>query len=81
MKNTNIIFTAVIIFALMIYLVIIGMETSPNRRFLYFYPNGYIANTDWKNSHVIGYNIYEGDKIPIIRVQKNLKLALTLNLT
>ncbi|MCB1156345.1 MAG: SpoIIE family protein phosphatase [Leptospiraceae bacterium] len=70
MKNTNIIFTAVIIFALMIYLVIIGMETSPNRRFLYFYPNGYIANTDWKNSHVIGYNIYEGDKIPIIRVQK-----------
>lgn len=71
MRNYIIVFTGIIFFSLLIYFTIIGMETSQYRRFLYYYPNGYIANTDWQNSHVTGRNIRDGERLPPIRLLKN----------
>lgn len=56
------------------------MESNQSRRFLYYYPNGYIANTSWDNSHVIGRNINDGTKLPPIRFPQKQKAENTFEL-
>jgi hypothetical protein len=44
----------------------VGVDSSHAKRFLYYYPNGLIANADLDNVHMIGVNMYE-EKIPPIK--------------
>ncbi|HRG47826.1 MAG TPA: PP2C family protein-serine/threonine phosphatase [Leptospiraceae bacterium] len=46
----------------------VGLDASHAKRFLYYYPNGLIANADLDNIHMIGVNMYE-EKIPPIRIK------------
>ena len=40
------------------------IDISRAKRFLYSFPNGYVLNSDDQNSHILGYNLYNGDKLP-----------------
>lgn len=44
----------------------VGIDSKPTKRFLYYYPNGLVANTDFDNTHMIGINIKEEKDIPAI---------------
>ncbi|HMW04246.1 MAG TPA: PP2C family protein-serine/threonine phosphatase [Leptospiraceae bacterium] len=78
MKNSLIITIASICFITFNLFILrgIGLGSNYPKRFLYFYPNGYIANTDFDNTHMLGINIEE-ERIPKIRLEKNKESDFT----
>jgi protein phosphatase len=45
------------------------LDLSKARRFLYTFPNGYIANTDIQNNQLLSFNLTNGEKLPEMNLE------------
>lgn len=80
MKNSLIVTIAAFCFIAFNIIILrgIGLESNHAKRFLYYYPNGLIANTDLDNNHMLGINMDEG-KIPPITLSPKYDKDISSN--
>jgi hypothetical protein len=82
----NILFSIIsglVYFGIILFLIIVTGSTQI-KRYLYSFPDGYIANTDKLNSHMLGYNIHGTERLPEMKImvdstESNLGYQFILN--
>ncbi|MBK8397407.1 MAG: SpoIIE family protein phosphatase [Leptospiraceae bacterium] len=76
MKNYFIVILGILCFIGLVLFTFrdVGLDSKPTKRFLYYYPNGFVASTDFDNTHMIGVNIKEEKDIPAIKFKFNEEL-------
>lgn len=69
MRNIFLIISSFLLYFIFIFSSSSLVDSMNARRYLYYFPNGYIFNTDSENFHLLGYNIYSGEKLPEMNLE------------
>lgn len=69
MKNLILVVSSFFIYLIILFSISTLMDTTNARRFLYYFPNGFILNTDSQNTQLLGYNLYSGEKLPEMNLE------------
>jgi serine phosphatase RsbU (regulator of sigma subunit) len=69
MKNLFLLLSTIIIYIVIVVLMVSFLDLSKARRFLYTFPNGYIANTDIQNNQLLSFNLTNGEKLPEMNLE------------
>ncbi len=69
MKNFFLLLSTIVIYIITVVLMVSFLDLSRARRFLYTFPNGYVANTDIQNNHLLSYNLLNGEKLPEMNLE------------